>query len=128
VTAVTPMPPTLRWAVGLLAGEAVVVAALTAFVIYKDLTATVVVWRDAMIVTGFATVCAILLGLLAWMLARRRGWARGPAVVLQLMLLPVGWYMVSGGLAWLGVPVFLLGLVCAALLVAPATRTALGVE
>ena len=128
MAAVTPMPPTLRWAVGLLAGEAVVVAALTGFVIYKDLTATVAVWRDAMIVTGFAATCAILLGLLAWMLARRRGWARGPAVVLQLMLLPVGWYMVSGGLAWLGVPVFLLGLVGAGLLVAPATRTALGVE
>jgi hypothetical protein len=44
------------------------------------------------------------------------------------MLLPIGWFMVGGGLAWLGVPVFVLGLVGAGLLVAPTTREALGVK
>jgi hypothetical protein len=87
-----------------------------------------VVVRDAVIVTGFTAIMAILLGLFAWALARRRGWARGPAVVLELMLLPVGWFMTTGGLAWLGVPVLLIGLLGAGLLVAPATRQALGVE
>ncbi|MCW2640183.1 MAG: hypothetical protein JWP76_2489, partial [Dactylosporangium sp.] len=88
----------------------------------------VVSWRDAMIVTSFAVLIAVLLGVLALALTRRRAWARGPAVVLELMLLPIGWFMVSGGLAWLGVPVFLLGLLGAGLLVTPATREALGVR
>jgi hypothetical protein len=123
-----PVPGALRVAIGLLAAQAVAVALLVAFLLYKDLTAEVVVVRDAVIVTGFTAIMAILLGLFAWALARRRGWARGPAVVLELMLLPIGWFMTTGGLAWLGVPVLLIGLLGAGLLVAPATRQALGVE
>jgi hypothetical protein len=101
---------------------------MVAYLVYKDFTARVVIWRDAVIVTGFAALVAVLLGVLALALIRRRGWARGPAVVMELMLLPIGWFMISGGLAWLGVPVFLLGLLGAGLLVAPATREALGVR
>jgi hypothetical protein len=123
-----PLPATLRAAVGLLSAQAAVVAVMVAYLVYKDLTARVVIWRDAMIVTGFAALVAVLLGVLALALTRSRGWARGPAVVMELMLLPIGWFMVSGGLAWLGVPVFLLGLLGAGLLVAPATREALGVR
>jgi hypothetical protein len=125
---VTPLPPTLRWAIGLLFAEAVVVALIVVFLIYEDVTGTVVSWRDAVIVTGFAAMMAALLGLCGLALARRRAWARGPAVVLELMLLPVGWFMVAGGLVWLGVPVFLLGLVGVGLLIAPATREALGMK
>jgi hypothetical protein len=125
---VTPLPPTLRWAIGLLFAEAVVVALIVVFLIYEDVTGTVVSWRDAMIVTGFAAMMAALLGLCGLALARRRAWARGPAVVLELMLLPVGWFMVAGGLVWLGVPVFLLGLFGVGLLIAPATREALGMK
>jgi hypothetical protein len=44
------------------------------------------------------------------------------------MLLPLGWFMVRGGLAWLGVPLLAIGLVGAGLLIAPATRAALGVK
>jgi uncharacterized membrane protein YoaK (UPF0700 family) len=105
-----------------------VVALIVVFLVYKDFTTRVVSWRDAMIVTSFAALIAVLLGVFALALIRRRAWARGPAVVLELMLLPIGWYMVSGGMAWLGVPVFLLGLLGAGLLVAPATREALGVR
>jgi hypothetical protein len=122
------VPTTLRAAVGLLLAQAVVVALVVAFLVYKDFTAPVASWRDAMIVTGFAALIAVVLGALALALTRRRSWARGPAVVLELMLLPIGWFMISGGLAWLGVPVFLLGLLGAGLLVAPTTREALGVS
>jgi hypothetical protein len=123
--AITPIPGTLRAAIGLLFAEALLVVVL---LVYDYLTATVVVWRDALIVTGFAVLIAFVLALLGWALSQRRSWARGPAVVLELMLLPIGWFMVSGGLVWLGVPVFLLGLLGAGLLVTPATRHALGVE
>jgi hypothetical protein len=93
--------------------------------VYKDLTAENVIWRDAVIVTGFAAIIAIVLGALGWALTRRRAWARGPAVVLELLVLAIGGYMISGGLAWLGVPVLVLGLLGVGLLVAPATREAL---
>ncbi|WP_373313958.1 hypothetical protein [Planosporangium flavigriseum] len=121
-------PAALRAAVGLLLAQAVVVALIVAFLVYKDITARVVVLRDALIVTGFTVLVAVVLAALGWALSRRRAWARGPAVVMELMLLPIGWFMISGGLAWLGVPVLALGLVGAGLLVAPATREALGVR
>ncbi|MGC9668900.1 hypothetical protein ACNTMW_20370 [Planosporangium sp. 12N6] len=123
-----PAPATLRAAVGLLLAEAAVVALIVVFLAYKDFTARDVVVRDAAIVTGFAAMVAVVLGVFGVALNRRRGWARGPAVVMELMLLPIGWYMVSGGMAWLGVPVLLLGLVGAGLLIAPATREALGLR
>jgi hypothetical protein len=124
----SPTPGTLRGAVGLVLAEAAAVAVIVGYLVYKDVTAENVIWRDALIVTSFAAIIAILLGLLGWALTRRRAWARGPAVVLELMLLAIGGFMVSGGLAWLGIPVFLLGLLGAGLLVAPATREALGVK
>jgi hypothetical protein len=61
-------------------------------------------------------------------LARRKSGARAPAIVLQLMLLPIGWYMIQGGMGWLGVPLMALGLGVTALLVNPPTNRALGFE
>ncbi len=69
-----------------------------------------------------------VLGLLAWSLHRRQRWARGPAIVLELLLLPIGYYMVAGGVAWLGLPTMALGLVGAGALLAPTTRSALGIQ
>jgi hypothetical protein len=117
-----PPPSTLRWAAGLLVGQAVVILALLG---YQAATARVRDWRDAAIVLGFALSMAAVLGFLGWALLRRRPWARGPAVVLELMLLPIGWFMVAAGVAWLGIPVFALGLGGAGLLIAPPTRAAL---
>ena len=58
---------------------------------------------------------------------RRRAGARAPAIVLQLMLLPIGYYMIQGGLGWLGVPLIILGVAVCGLLVSPPTTRALGV-
>lgn len=123
-----PAPVTLRWAVGLLLGEAVTVTAITLLLGYEAATATAPIWQDVALVIGFAAIMSGLLWLFAWNLLRRNGWARGPAVVLELMLLPIGWFMIGGSMAWLGIPVFALGLVGAGLLVAPATREALDVK
>jgi hypothetical protein len=71
---------------------------------------------------------AALLWLCGWALSRRYGWVRGPSVVLELMLLPIGYFMVAGGRTWIGLAVLALGLVGAGLLVAPATREALGLK
>jgi hypothetical protein len=116
-------PMTLRCVVGLLFVESFAVMGLLG---YEGFTATIADWRNAVIVIGFAVIIAVLLGYFGWSLWRRRAWARGPAVVGELMLVPIGWYMTTGGVAWLGVPVLVLGLVGAGLLVAPATSEALG--
>lgn len=121
-------PSTLRWAVWLLALQAILVAGVTAFFGYEDATATPDNARNAIALTVFFGVLALLLGLVAWLLHRRNRLARGPAVVLELMLLAIGYFMIKAALPWLGVPVMLLGLVSAGLLVTPSAREALGIR
>lgn len=121
-----PVPDTLRWAVRLLRAEAVALAALAGWLVWADLTATRTDLVSALFVTGFAIAGAVALWALGGALSRRRAGARAPAMVLELMLLPVGWFMISGGLGWLGVPLMVLGLGVCALLVSPPTTKALG--
>ncbi|SCG79769.1 hypothetical protein GA0070623_4759 [Micromonospora rifamycinica] len=123
-----PVPDTLRWAVRLLRAEAVALALLSGWLVWADLTATKTDLVSALFVTGFAVAGAVALWALGGALTRRRAGARAPAMVLELMLLPVGWFMVSGGLGWLGVPLMALGLGVCALLVSPPTTRALGFD
>jgi hypothetical protein len=120
------LPSTLRWAVWLLIGEAAVVALVAAYLVYEDLTGTANDIVVALVVTLFAIGGAALLFLLARALGRRRGGARGPAVVLQLMLLPIGYFMIQGGLAWAGVPIIAVAATVGVLLVTPSSTKALG--
>lgn len=122
------LPAPLRWAVWLLAGEAVAVALVAAFLAYEDVTARATDLQAALVVTALALAGAAALAGLARALWRCRAGARGPAVVLQLMLLAIGYYMTQGGLAWLGIPVIALGLVVCGLLITPATTRALGLH
>jgi hypothetical protein len=57
---------------------------------------------------GFALAGGALLLLLARAVVRLRGWARSPAVVLQLLALPVGVGLVQGHVWYAAVPVLLL--------------------
>jgi hypothetical protein len=124
-----PRQSTLIWAVVLLGVQTLGVAAVTGFLLYEDLTAAPASSaRDAWSITGFAAAATALLGVLCWALWHRRSWARGPSIVLELLLVPIGYYMIRGGLPWLGVPVSLLGISGAGLLLAPATREALGIR
>ena len=59
-------------------------------------------------VAGFAVGTGAILVLLARALDRRRGWARSPGVVLQLLALPVGVGLLQGGVWAAGVPVLVL--------------------
>jgi hypothetical protein len=126
-TETTIMPGPLRWAVLLLRGEAVALGLLTGFLIYQDLTESATDLVSALFVTGFAVAGTAALWALAVALGRRRAGARAPAIVLQLMLLPVGYYMTQGGLGWLGIPLIALGLLVCGLLVSTPTNRALGV-
>lgn len=123
-----PIPVTLRWAVRLLRAEAVALGLVAAWLIWSDLTAATTHLTSALLVTGFALAGAAALWALGGALARRRAGGRAPAIVLQLMLLPIGWYMIQGGMAWLGLPLMALGLVVTGLLVSPPTTRALGFE
>jgi len=122
------LPATLRAAVVLLGVEGFGLAALAVLLAYDDVTAPAGNRGAAIAVTVLTAGVAALLGLLAWALGHRRGWARGPGIFCHLMLLPIGYYMAKGGLPWYGIPVLLAGLFGAGLLMAPATRDALGVR
>jgi hypothetical protein len=121
-------PPALKWAIRLLAVEALGVAAVTVLLVWGDVTEAPTNRSGAWTITGLAAAVTVLLAVLCRALWRRRAWARGPAIVLELMLLPIGYYMIQGGVPWLGVPVLLLGLFGAGLLFTPAAREALGVR
>ncbi|WP_442791903.1 hypothetical protein [Micromonospora sp. NBC_01740] len=123
-----PTPATLSWAVRLLRAEAVAVGLVAAWLLWADLTATTTDLTSALLVTAFAIGAAAALWALGGALARRKAGARAPAIVLQLMLLPIGWFMVQGGMGWLGVPLMALGLGMTALLVSTPTTRALGFE
>ncbi|MEU9506922.1 hypothetical protein AB0D32_11650 [Micromonospora sp. NPDC048170] len=123
-----PNPVTLRWAVWLLRAEAVAVGLIAAWLVWADLTAATTDLTSALLVTAFAIGAAAALWALGGALTHRKAGARAPAIVLQLMLLPIGWFMVQGGLAWLGVPLMALGLAVTALLVSTPTTRALGFE
>lgn len=117
------LPRPLRWAVWLLRAEAVALALVAAYLAYEDVTAPATDLTSALLVTAFAAGGALALWLLGGALAARRAPARAPAIVLQLMLLPIGYYMTMGGIGWLGLPLMALGLlVCGLLLSPPATR------
>ncbi|MGW5671095.1 hypothetical protein [Micromonospora sp. NPDC003776] len=121
-----PLPATLYWAVRLLRAEAVALGLVAVWLIWSDLTASTQDLTSALLVTVFAVAGAAALWALGGALARRRAGGRAPAIVLELMLLPIGWYMIEGGLGWLGLPLMVLGLGVVGLLVSAPTNRALG--
>jgi hypothetical protein len=51
---------------------------------------------------GFVLAGGVLLGVLALALYRGRRWSRGPLVVIQLLLLPLGYQFLGGSAAAIG--------------------------
>jgi hypothetical protein len=121
-------PVTLRWAVWLLLVEAAGVVLASGLLGYYATTRPTVTAASAVTSVVFPLGLGVLLGVLGWQLRAHRSWARGPAIVLELLMVPIGFYMVSGGAAVVGIPVLVLGLVGAGLLLAPSSREALGIH
>jgi hypothetical protein len=121
------LPAPLAWAVRLLYAEAGAAGLVAAYLVYEDITGEATDLRAAIFVTLYAVAMAAALGGLAYALSRCRPWARGPVVALQLIMVPIGYSLATGGRPWLGVPVALVGLVIAGLLVTPSSTKALGV-
>jgi len=122
------VPVQLRWAAGLVGGEALGAAALAVFLGYEDITGTATSLRSALLVTGFVVLMAAALGALAVALYRRQSWARSPSIVVQLLLLPSAYVMISSGLAWLGIPIGIAAVAVIGLLISSASRDALGIR
>jgi hypothetical protein len=119
---------TLRVAVALMFAQAVSLALLAVFLVAalgRADTGRVVL--DALLpFEVIAFVVVIVLGLLGWQLLRRRRWARGPALALEVLFVPLTYYLV--GLRPVGILVIASALVCVGLLIARASRTALGIQ
>jgi len=109
----------------LLRAEGIALGLLTAFLLYATLRATGSV-LGGIFITLFALAGAVIFWGLAGALDRRRTAARAPTIVLQFMLVPIGYYMIQGGLVWLGVPLIALGLLVCGLLLSGSTNRALG--
>ncbi len=103
-------------------------AAVTVFFGYEAVTNRSASGSSAVSLIVFTAALAGLLAALGVLLHRRRSGARGPAIVLELLLVPVGGSMVQAGALVPGVLVILLGLLGAGALLAPATRIALGIR
>ncbi|WP_018720466.1 hypothetical protein [Salinispora fenicalii] len=122
------IPGPLRWAVLMLRGEAVAVGLIASWLLWANLVASTTDLTSALLLTAFAAGVAAVLWALGGALARCRAGARAPSIVLQLMLLPIGWFMIQGGVGWLGGPLMALGLGVTALLLSTPTTRALGFE
>jgi hypothetical protein len=127
VTAPRATPAVLRWAIVLLAVETLSAWAYLGFLIYADLTREGDHGRGIGVTVYFG-LYACAFAAVVWGLARLRSWARGPAIVLQLLLAAIGYYMIQGGLTLIGVLVLLLAVTGIVLLLVPASREGLGVR
>lgn len=118
----------LRAIVGIMSVQVVALAAVTSWLLYHDLASEVTTARIAGSVTGYAACMTALFAVAAAGLARRRRWARGPAIVLELLQVPIGYNLTAAGGYPVGVPMLALSVACAVLLFAPATRAELGIR
>jgi hypothetical protein len=114
-------------AVGCLVVEALAALVAAALLIAAAVRGPSVSVASAISTVVVAVLLAVAFGALARLLVRRSRGARGPALVLQLLLMPIGWYMARGGTPWVGVPVLVVAVLCAAGLLAPRTREELGI-
>ena len=74
--------------------------------------------RDLIIGYGNAVFILLVFGFVGWsvwLLFHGRRFGRGPVIILQMLLLPVAWYMVQGGWVLVAIPTALIaayGLYC----------------
>jgi hypothetical protein len=121
-------PATLVWAVRLLYLQAAGLAALTGYLMFLDLTADAGSVPVAIALTVLAAIGVAFVWLVARALGRRSSGARGPAIVVQLMVIASGGFLLQTGPAWLGGVLMALGVLIGLLIVLPPSTRALGVD
>jgi hypothetical protein len=121
-------PATLVWAVRLVFAEAAGLAVLTAYLIVLDITADPGSVPVAIALTVLAAIGAVFLYFVARALGRRAAGARGPAIVVQLMVIASGGFLLQIGPLWAGLVLMAIGALVGVLIVLPASTRALGVD
>ena len=119
---------TLLWAVRLLFAEAAGLAVLTAYLVVLDLTAHAESVTLAIALTVAAAIGVVFIYFVARALGRRAAGARGPAIVVQLMVIASGGFLLQTGPAWAGLVLMALGAAVGLLIVLPSSTRALGVD
>lgn len=115
----------LRIAATLVAAQAAALAALSGYLVVNGLVGEPTSRADAEIAGALGLLAAAGLALVARGLLRRRRWARSPAVVAELVTLPVGWDLLQGGRWYLAVPLLATAAGLLVLLFTPAVSAAL---
>jgi hypothetical protein len=114
----------LRWAAVVVGVEAAALAVGALWLLYLVLTSTADSVAAAMGEVVFVVAGAAVLGAAAVGLWRVAGWARGPVVVLQLLLAALSYTAFQAGQAGIAAPVVLLVAVELYLLATPESRAA----
>ena len=118
-------PVTLLAAAALVALEAVGLLAAAVFFVVELGVADADDRVRASVAAVLTALGAVGLGLVARGLFRRRRWARAPALVTNLLVLPVAFDLTRGGRWYVGVPLLLLAVVVLVLLFVRPTDEAL---
>ena len=95
-------PPTVRAVVALVALQALTLVGIAIFYVVELAVAS----PDSVVTAAASALLVLVAGLgmalVTWGLARGRRWSRAPALVAELLLLPVGYEMSQGQRWWLG--------------------------
>jgi hypothetical protein len=114
-----------RW----IKGGAALVALEAVALLILGVTAVFTVNADRVVLgatnAAFFLGCGIGLGTCARGLARLRSWSRGPVVLTQLIQLGIAWSFAGRDTAWLAVALAVPALLVLAVVLAPATTSAL---
>ncbi|MFD5428363.1 hypothetical protein [Streptomyces sp. NPDC127084] len=125
-----PRPPRLTAAAAVCALEALALVVGGVYLLVSGLLGAPESTSQAE--SGGATLIA--LGVIPLLAARglllRRGWSRGPAIITQLMALPVAWTLLrsSGAMIPAGIALAVVALTGLALLLSPSTTRELGLR
>ena len=120
-----PEPVTLLAATALVALEALGLLAAAVFFVVELGVADADDRVRATTAAALTLLGAVGLGLVARGLYRRRRWARAPALVSNLLVLPVAFDLTRGGRWYVGVPLLVLAVVVVVLLFVRPTDEAL---
>ncbi|HEX7186703.1 MAG TPA: hypothetical protein VF423_00635 [Actinomycetes bacterium] len=118
-------PVTLRACLTLVGAEALGLGAASIFFLVELVVADADDRVRAAVAGVLVLAGAVGLGLVTRGLWQRRRWARAPALVSNLLVLPVAFDLVRGGRWYVGGPLLLVALAVLVLLFAPATDAAL---
>jgi len=121
---VSPRPSAVGVAAALVGLEGAALALIGAAYGVAGLVADPFDRTATLLEAAMALIVGVLLLLVARGLSRTAGWARSPAVVAQLLALPVGVGLVQGRVWWAAVPVLALAVGVLYALATPTARAA----